>query len=673
MKNISKTLLLLVLSIAVSSLTLQSCKKKFDEPPTGDYPVLETNTTISQIKALHTVGNNPDAITQDLVFEGIVVSSDEAGNFYKQLIIQDDSAGIEIRVEQSNLYNDYPVGRRVYVKCNGLYVGDYEGNHQITINAAGDRIPGNMLGQYVIGGALNQPVVAQNLTIAQIRASTRYRNMLVQIDGAQFAALDTAKTYADAITGQSQNRTVADCAGGTMLLRSSAYATFVNDLTPGGNGTITAVHSNFGSDAQLYIRDTRDINFTSSRCSVTLSGNLISINDVRAAFPSGNAPSNSRVRGYVISDRTTDNIVSQSCVVMDENGLGGIVLRFSTAHSLNEGDYIEFSTDGATLTDFSGLMQMEGISSGNISVISSGNAVPGVVTTVANLNTNAESFESMLVQVQNASISAGTFSGTRTLSDASGSIDLYTRFGATFAGDPVPCGNLSVTAIVGQFTSYQLSLRNPTTDISGGTSCSGSATLTNIAAVRAQFTGTATTVTGSLKIKGTVISDRVNKNIFDDNFVIQDSTGGIQIRMTANHSYNLGDELEITITGASLGESSSLLRLGNSGGIASANVTVLSTGNTPTFRTATVAQVLANAEAWESSLVRITGSTITGGSGNYGFNTLTDATGSIDLYTASAALFFGTAYPTGTVTVTSIVGQFNATRQLRMRNSGDAL
>lgn len=680
MKYITKTLLLLILSIAVSSLTFQSCKKKFDEPNLDEYPVLTTNASISQIKALHDIGDNADSITQDLVFEAIVVSSDAEGNFFKQLIVQDDSAGIEIRIEQSNLYNDYPVGRKVYVKCKGLYVGDFEGNHQLSINAAGDRIPGNMLEQFVVGGALNQTVSPKNVTISAIRNSTEYRNMLVQIDNAQFAAIDTNQTYADAVTLQSSNRTVVDCNGNNILLRSSAYATFVNDLTPGGKGTITAVHSNFGSDAQLYIRDTRDVDFTGARCSTTVGGNLITINTLRAAFP-GNAPSNSKVRGYVISDRNTNNIVSQSAVVMDEGGQGGIVLRFSTNHTFNEGDYIEFSTDGGSLSEFNGLLQLENIPNGSISVISSGNAVPAITTTVANLNANAESFESMLIQISGAAITGGTiYSGGLDLSDGTGTIDLFTRFGATFANDPTACGNnLTVKGIMGQFdnsapytSGYQVQLRNPTTDITGAISCGGggTATLTNIAAIRAQFSGTSTTVSGSLKIKGIVISDRASENIFDDNLVIQDSSAAIQVRLTANHSYNLGDEIEIIVTGASLGQSSGLLRLGNSGGIAASNITVISTGNTVTPRIATVAQILANSEAWESSLVQVQNATITGGSGNYGFNTITDASGSMDMYTAPSATFSGTAYPTGTVSVTAILDQFTDA-QLRIRNTTD--
>ena len=95
MKNNIIRLTAVLFTALLLGSTFQSCKKRFDEPPVEEFPSIIPNATISQIKAIHTVGNTPTLITDSLVVEGIVVSSDEAGNFFKQLIIQDDSAGIE--------------------------------------------------------------------------------------------------------------------------------------------------------------------------------------------------------------------------------------------------------------------------------------------------------------------------------------------------------------------------------------------------------------------------------------------------------------------------------------------------------------------------------------------------------------------------------------------------
>jgi len=658
------------------TLGMQSCKKNFDKPPVEDYPILTANATISQIKALHTIGNSANLITDSLVIEGIVVSSDEAGNFYKQLIIQDDSAGIELRIEMSNLYNDYPVGRRVWVKCKGLYVNDYEGNHQLTINDAGDRIPEGLLEQHIIGGPKNQTVVAHAVSIVDIKSSTRYRNMLVQLTAVQFAASDTNQTYADPVAQASLNRSIVDCSGNAILLRSSEFSSFASELTPGGQGIAVGVHSNFGTDAQLYIRKPNDLSFNGNRCTISVGGNLISVATLRGAF-GGSIPTNSKINAYVISDRTTANLVDQNMVIMDATG--GITMRFTSNHSFNEGDQVEIPLDAGTLGEFNGLMQLEGIASGSVTVVSSGNAVPPTTVTVATLLANPETYESRLVKVVNATLAGNTtYSGTLDLSDGTGTIDLFSRFTCTFAASTVSCGTLEVVGILGQFTSYQFQLRDPAYDVTGGTPCGGggSSTLANIGDVRAQYTGVTGTVTGSLKIRGVVISDRAAGNLVSQNLVIQDSLGsGITLRFTGNHSINLGDKIEVNITGATLEVFNGLLQVNS---LVLTTVTSVSTGNSVTPRLATITQLLANAEAWESTLIRIDAVTISGTT--YGTsNTITDAGGSVSLFTRSTATFTGIATTSGTVNVVGILSQFDSSvpyttgYQILMRNLTDVI
>ena len=670
-KNLIRFTAVLLTALLIGS-TIQSCKKKFDEPPVEEFPVIIPNATISQIKALHTIGNTPTLISDSLVIEGIVVSSDEAGNFFKQLIIQDDSAGIELRIEMSNLYTDYPVGRKVWVKCKDLYVGDYEGNHQLTINDAGDRIPEGMLSKFLIGGPKDQPVVPKAVSILDIKSTTKYRNMLVELDNVQFATADSGQTYADAVTSSSLNRSIQDCNGNAIILRSSGYATFASDLTPGGNGKAVGIHTNFGTDAQLYIRDTDDLgSMNGNRCTISVGGNLIPITTLRAAF-GGTIPTNSKINAYVISDRTTANLVGQNMVVMDASG--GITVRFTSTHSFNEGDQVEIPLDGGTLSEFNGLMQLEGIPSGSVTVVSTGNAVPPTTVTVADLLANPETYESSLIKVLNAGLSgSSTYSGTLDLTDGTGTIDLFSRFTCTFASNPVPCGTLEVVGIMGQFTTYQVQLRDPAVDVTGGSPCGSGAVLTNIQDIRSQYTNAAVTL-GSQKIRGIVISDRAAANLVTQNLVIQDSLGyGITVRFTANHTLNLGDKVEINLSAGTLDQFNGLLQVSN---LATSTATTVSSGNSVTPRVATIAQIQANAETWESTLVRVNAATISGTTYGTG-TTLTDASGTIALYTRTGATFSGSPITSGAVNVVSILGQFDnaapfdAGYQLLLRNLGD--
>lgn len=687
MKNTFNRFSILFLSLAVMALSFQSCKKKFDEPPVGDLPSLTANATIAEIQAMHTLGDNASEITEDKIIEGVVVSSDEAGNFFKQLIIMDATGGLELRVDVNNLYNNYPVGTKVWVNLQGLYVGDFEGNYQLTINDAGDRIPEGLLGGYVVAGGVDT-VTPNVVTIADIATDPSLRNTLVQLTDVQFITSDTNQTYADAIGQQSENRTLQDCNGNVILLRTSGFADFASERTSGQSGTVTAVYTNFGSDAQLYIRNTEDLAFDAVRCSPSsnVGGNLVSIATVRAAYTgsAGSAPANTKVKGYVISDRSTGNIVDKNLVVMDENAQGGILVRFGSAHSFDVGDYIEFSTDGGTLSEFNQLLQLEGLNSANFNVISTGNAVPPLNINFSTLLADAETYESMLVKLDSVTITGNATFGFNEVTDGSNLIDLYTSSFATFSSTSVPSGCQNVTGIVGQFNAdYQLTLRDPSTDVEtgvgcggGGTGGTGNETVIPLDSVRILFNGGATSIPGSRKISGTIISDGANGNIFDDNMVVQDATGGIQIRLTGSHSFALGDSVEVVVSGASLGESNGLLRIGNSGGIANSNVTVISSGHTVAPRVATISTLLANAEEWESTLVQIQSATITGDA-TYGFNDVDDASGTIDMFTPGAATFSSTSVPTGTVIVTAILSQYDTTTptdsgyQLRIRNTSD--
>ncbi len=67
-------------------------------------------------------------IEEPLYTRGKVVSSDRAGNIYKSLYIYDAESGsaIELKLTSGN-YLFHPVGQIVYVKLQGLVVGNYRG------------------------------------------------------------------------------------------------------------------------------------------------------------------------------------------------------------------------------------------------------------------------------------------------------------------------------------------------------------------------------------------------------------------------------------------------------------------------------------------------------------------------------------------------------------------
>ena len=195
----------------------------------------------------------------------------------------------------------------------------------------------------------------------------------------------------------------------------------------------------------------------------------------------------------------------------------------------------------------------------------------------------------------------------------------------------------------------------------------GNETLVDISSIRALHTGTTTYVPSGRKIKGMIISDRAGKNINNQNIYIQDATGGILVRFDAVHSFNLGDEVEISVSDAELYEYNKLLEINN---VPLPNATLKSTGNVITPRSATIAEINANFNAWESTLVKISNVSVSGGATLSGNRTLNDGTGTIAMFTNASATFSGQATPTAPVSITAIVSDFNA-KQVLMRNAAD--
>ena len=228
---------------------------EFDVPPI-DIPHVdfEANTTIAELKAMYSGGL--DSIDSNIIITGIVVANDESGNFYKQLEIQDNTGGIEVRVDRYDLYTQYKVGQRIYIKCQGLFLGNYGGLVQIGYKYEGaiGRIPDAIVDQHIFRDSLpGTPPAPINTTIPGLNSN--YLSMLIQIDSVHFAEVGSKFAESDAIT----NRTIIDRDGHTLTLRTSNYANFASELLPAGEGSIRGILSIYNGTYQLYIRDLNDL------------------------------------------------------------------------------------------------------------------------------------------------------------------------------------------------------------------------------------------------------------------------------------------------------------------------------------------------------------------------------------------------------------------------------
>jgi hypothetical protein len=247
-------------------------KDEFDAPPTGgNGQTIPTNATIRQIKALHVTPGGFDKITDSLVIGGQVVMDDRSGNYYKTLVIQDSTGGIEVKFNDGFLYNQFPVGRTVYIRLKDLYLTDYNDLTQLIGSVVeqggipdGIGLTEAQVRTNVVKGPLNGPPTPKVRTIGQI--SEDDLSTLIQLQDVEFIHADTGETYAEPVTQYSLNRTLEDCSGQKLIVRTSGFANFAGAITPRGKGTVTGVLGIFNGTYQLYLRDLSDVKLDSLRC-----------------------------------------------------------------------------------------------------------------------------------------------------------------------------------------------------------------------------------------------------------------------------------------------------------------------------------------------------------------------------------------------------------------------
>lgn len=119
--------------MAAMAFCTTSCYSDFDEPAPAkvwtDADFTADGGEIITIKALKDMCAGVGLaqykeITDNYIIKGKVISSDQAGNVYKSVYIDDGTAGIELKLMVSN-YVYYQVGQTLYVKLKGLAIGNY--------------------------------------------------------------------------------------------------------------------------------------------------------------------------------------------------------------------------------------------------------------------------------------------------------------------------------------------------------------------------------------------------------------------------------------------------------------------------------------------------------------------------------------------------------------------
>jgi len=230
----------------------------------------DTLITIRSLRKLHNFGA-VEGLTHSIYIKGVVVANDEHDNIYKSLCVQDSTGGIVLLLDGVSLYQSYPVGSLIRINLKNLYLTDYRKMVQLAASvdtSSGSLvsvgIPVPLYSKYISILKENSPIVP--LMVVPKNLSDTLQGRLIKIVGVEFAANDTAQTYADKKNKIGASRALKFCIGGTIYLRTSGYADFAGVKLPTGNGELVGIYSVFNTEKQILLRDTSDILLRGKRC-----------------------------------------------------------------------------------------------------------------------------------------------------------------------------------------------------------------------------------------------------------------------------------------------------------------------------------------------------------------------------------------------------------------------
>ena len=109
---------MLRLSLLLFALLAAGCYDDAGVPAPKNDPLPEANLSLPDLSAR--CGDTPVRIVQDIVVAGRVTTSDEAGNFFRSVVLQEDGTGVELMAGLDDLFRVYPPGCRIAVRLQGL-------------------------------------------------------------------------------------------------------------------------------------------------------------------------------------------------------------------------------------------------------------------------------------------------------------------------------------------------------------------------------------------------------------------------------------------------------------------------------------------------------------------------------------------------------------------------
>ena len=236
------------------------------QPPYGNnqISIAENPTSILSLKRLyanHIENNSSIQITEDIQLQVIINGNDEGGNFYKQISVQDQTGGIIVGINSSELFSYLPIGQKILINLKGLYIGAYGKQAQI-----GTLYNGSIGRMELADWKAHMRLVPASAFEAkidtldfnpgedQIGRVVRIADAAIAGEGTQTLAPNDGSVK---LVSNYANRTING--NKKTILRTSVYSKFAALAIPTGKADIYGICTRFNDTAQILMRTESDL------------------------------------------------------------------------------------------------------------------------------------------------------------------------------------------------------------------------------------------------------------------------------------------------------------------------------------------------------------------------------------------------------------------------------
>ena len=254
-----------------------------DNAPWGNNEITETNVvSIADLKARYasTIASNGYVkIEEDMQIKGVVTGNDYAGNIYQQIPVQDETGALVVGVSASALHGFLPEGQEILIDLKDLYIGGYGEQCQIgsvyTSPNTGKTGIGRMdrytwqkhfrlIGEADVAkaDALAEDFDPSKMTDASYMEANAGKLMTIRrvsflnADGKSVFAPDDGSV---ALTSNCANRALREYSSKNIVVRTSTYADFAQEVIPEGTKDIKGIFTRYYDTWQILLRSTDDI------------------------------------------------------------------------------------------------------------------------------------------------------------------------------------------------------------------------------------------------------------------------------------------------------------------------------------------------------------------------------------------------------------------------------